>query len=66
MANIGAQNIGPMSIASIQKQSDTELIGEKKNKSIFNNILGKKLSAYDFKLAAGQQVGEMSTNSLLQ
>lgn len=44
LANIGP-NLGPMSIASIQKQSENELLAEKKNKSLFNNMLGpNKLS----------------------
>ena len=63
VANI-PQNLGPMSITSIQKPSETELLEEKKNQSIFNNMMINKMSAYDFKQAI--QVGEMSTSSLLQ
>ena len=61
VANI-PQNLGPMSITSIQKPSEAELLDEKKSQSIFNNMLINKMSAYDFKQA--MQVGE-STNSLL-
>ena len=63
IANI-PQTLGPMSINSIQKPSDAALLDEKKNQSIFNNMLINKMSAYDFKQAL--QIGEMSTNSLLQ